>query len=319
MHLPPRILLASARSQTVARLKTALADDHVVHQAPDLERALEGARHLEPDVLLVDLALPGGAGDLMRVLEACHRGESALPVLALSSTAEGVSAALRAGAADAVLESVDADELVARLERLLSLKASHDRLLEKAAELERLSLTDSLTGLGNRRLFDARLHGEFLRSQRYRDPVSLLLIDLDRFKSINHRHGHQAGDELLRAVAGALCGAVRGIDVVCRYGGEEFAVILPRTPLAGSLAVARRVCEAVASARPAGGVHLQVTASVGAATLPGEDVHTGPDLIRAADAALYRAKRSGRNCVCAYPSLDAPFLPPARPGEGARA
>jgi two-component system, cell cycle response regulator len=156
---------------------------------------------------------------------------------------------------------------------------------------------------------------EVSRAQRFRDPLSLLMVDLDYFKKVNDSFGHLVGDEVLCGAAAALSASVRSIDVVCRFGGEEFALILPRTPLAGALAVAQRVCFAVAQARPTGRPELRVTASVGVAAYPDQDIHGEQDLLRAADSALYRAKRSGRACVCTWPAPETFFLGTARPGD----
>jgi diguanylate cyclase (GGDEF)-like protein len=247
------------------------------------------------------------------------RGEDAVPVLAIAGSRKAALAALRSGASDALCTPLDGEEGAARVEALLRGKHAHDRLRDRAQKLERLALTDSLTGLGNRRLFDTRLRQELSRAQRFRDPLALLLVDLDHFKKVNDTYGHPVGDEVLCAASAALVASVRSIDVVCRYGGEEFALVLPRTPLAGSLAVAQRVCHAVSQVRVAGQDALRISASVGVAAFPGEDVQGEQDLVRACDSALYRAKRSGRNCVCIWPAEDAFVLPPTRPGEGARA
>ncbi len=171
---------------------------------------------------------------------------------------------------------------------------AHRRKLEAAnAHLNVLGTTDGLTGLKNRRAFDERLERAFDHARARREALSLLLIDVDDFKDYNDMFGHPAGDDALRRIARLLTDKARRDEFLARYGGEELAVILPRTKLQNALAVGERFRQAVGtSAWPLRGV----TISVGAAALS----RTIPDaaaLVRAADAALYRAKRAGRNCV----------------------
>ena len=164
-------------------------------------------------------------------------------------------------------------------------------------EATRLSITDGLTGLWNRRLFDLRLSEELQRAIRFQEPFGVLLIDLDHFKAVNDRHGHQAGDAVLIELARRLTDATREVDVVTRFGGEEFALILPKTPVPGTMRLAAKVREVVA-AEPfmAGSTSIPVTVSVGAAAYPDHGL-SAPELIAAADAALYRAKEGGRDRV----------------------
>ncbi len=183
---------------------------------------------------------------------------------------------------------------LARARALRELEAAND-------ELQRLATVDALTGVANRRHFDAALELEWSRARRGATEVSLLMVDVDHFKRFNDAYGHQQGDECLAAVAGALQGVVsRAIDVVARYGGEEFAVILPATNAAGALSLAdrvRRAVEGLAIAHERSDVAAVVTISVGVATVRPNGSGTPADLVAAADAALYRAKREGRNRI----------------------
>jgi diguanylate cyclase (GGDEF)-like protein len=182
--------------------------------------------------------------------------------------------------------------VVSMLERFASHTALALRNASLVEQLQRMAATDGLTGVANRRSFDAALDKELARANRLSEPVSLLMVDIDSFKRLNDVHGHQVGDDVLRDIAAALSAACRTYETVARYGGEEFAVILPACPEQESLRLAERLREAVASAS----TEVPVTASVGVATFPDHAGHARA-LVNAADRALYVAKRSGRNRV----------------------
>jgi diguanylate cyclase (GGDEF)-like protein len=164
-------------------------------------------------------------------------------------------------------------------------------------EAVRLSLTDGLTGLWNRRNFDLRLESELSRAVRFSEPFAVVFVELDQMKVVNDRHGHQAGDTVLIELARRLSEAVREVDLVARWGGDEFTLLLPKTGLAGALLLAEKIRAAVADApfRVDTGA-LDITISVGVAAYP-EHGAAGKDLMAAADAAMYRAKARGRNRV----------------------
>jgi diguanylate cyclase (GGDEF)-like protein len=164
---------------------------------------------------------------------------------------------------------------------------------ERSAATDR-SLHDALTGLPNRRAFDSFLADAISRARRYRRALSLLLIDVDHFKAYNDTHGHPAGDEVLKRIAGEFIRLARETDLVSRVGGEEFALVLPETDGAGARAVAERIRAEITTLAQ---FHSPVTVSVGVATLaPGTP--TAALLVKQCDAALYSAKRAGRNRVC---------------------
>lgn len=163
-------------------------------------------------------------------------------------------------------------------------------------EVRQLSVTDELTGLFNRRYFERRLEEELVRARRYSRPLSFLYIDLDRFKSINDRFGHTAGDEVLRFCAKLLQTSTRSVDTVARIGGEEFAVLLPETPQEGAVTLAERLVKRFASSRPPlPGLDTRVTLSIGVAAYPKQK--SKDELYRVADQRLYQAKALGRNQV----------------------
>ncbi|WP_323119171.1 GGDEF domain-containing protein [Burkholderia alba] len=171
---------------------------------------------------------------------------------------------------------------------------------EAVAKLQEYANRDGLTGIANRRFFEARLRDEFARWQRYGGSLSVLLFDLDHFKAINDRFGHVVGDNVLRVMARRVADVVRSQDTFGRFGGEEFALLLPCTGLDEAMHVAEKIRQTIGSTPiEAEGVRVPVTASVGGAA-----AHAGAGtyevLINEADAALYRAKRQGRNCSVAF-------------------
>ena len=166
------------------------------------------------------------------------------------------------------------------------------------ARLKEFSFKDEVTGLYNRRFFSIRLEEEVSRYRRFNHPVSVVLLDLDGFKAVNDELGHAVGDETLRDVAEILLRHSRGINVICRYGGDEFAVLLVETSKAGARLYADRIRHVLATYPFAHG--RRVTASFGVASLPEDVAPTADDLIRAADEALYAAKRAGKNRVSVH-------------------
>ena len=175
--------------------------------------------------------------------------------------------------------------------------------------LKRVGLTDSLTGINNRRFFDQRIGEEIARALRTREPLACLLLDIDYFKQVNDTYGHQAGDQVLRQTATLIREQLRNSDVLARYGGEEFAVLLPNTSAYSAVDIAQRIRDSIAQHRYTIKMHddtlsLSKTLSIGvaamdAATIPGDVEPLITSLIERTDKALYQAKNSGRNCVCA--------------------
>jgi diguanylate cyclase (GGDEF)-like protein/PAS domain S-box-containing protein len=171
---------------------------------------------------------------------------------------------------------------------------------EKAAQnaLEQLATRDGLTGLANRRCFDDTLRAEWARAMRHRQPLSLLMVDVDNFKAFNDTNGHLGGDECLKRIATAVASEMRANDLVARYGGEEFAVILPNQALKGAAIVAERIrCRVEQLQVPHGSGSTHVTVSIGAATAIAASDADPCQLVATADAALYRAKHMGRNRI----------------------
>ena len=254
-------------------------------------RVVDLVRQSAFDAVLLDLVMPEIDG--LALLEQLREERRDLPILVV--TGYGGSAvtveAMRRGATDFVSKPVEG--------ALLNLR------IQSACDLElarRLAKTDGLTGLYNHRFLHERLSEEIERAGRYGRPLALIMADLDQFKRYNDLHGHPRGDEVLIEVAKTLRQVSRATDIVARYGGEELTLILPETEMREAVLVAERARQCIAALR-LGGSEAPVTLSLGVASWrPG---CARGELIEAADAALYKAKRAGRNCVyAATPGAD---------------
>ncbi|HEX6177614.1 MAG TPA: diguanylate cyclase, partial [Thermoanaerobaculia bacterium] len=255
--------------------------------AGSMEAARRILRETEWDLVLLDRALPDGDGvDLCREIRAAHPDRYIMMLTGSASDSDKL-AGFQSGADDYVTKPFNVEELLARVRAGLRIVA-----LQKA--MRELSLTDDLTGLRNRRALDAEFNVRFETSRRYRRPLSIALVDVDHFKSINDAFGHQTGDAVLREVAGRLRRGTRLTDFASRIGGEEFCVVLPETALFEALQFGEKIRAAVA-ATPVDG-HA-VTVSVGIASSPDSLFASIDEMMFAADQALYRAKRGGRNRV----------------------
>lgn len=267
--------------------------------ASGAHEALERVATSTPDAVVMDAQ--GSALDGLNLLKRLRNSSLGqhLPVMLVLSaedTAERLLA-LKLGADDVLSAGWQEEELVARVQRSLARKQRFDALVEEGRKLTALSITDGLTQVNNHRFFRERLQEEFRRVQRYQDASALLFVDLDFFKDVNDVYGHLMGDQVLRTVAQTIRGCLRDVDVLARYGGEEFAILLPQTHLTGALTVAERIRRDIQALKMADDGKLRITASLGIATLPNPAITTADELVGTADAALYRAKREGRNRV----------------------
>ena len=185
--------------------------------------------------------------------------------------------------------------------RLLEALALQVAAALQNAHLYELAMVDGLTGLYVRRYFDARIEEEIARSARYKTAFSVIMMDVDDFKKLNDNHGHLVGDRVLRAISTVVKSQMRGVDTATRYGGEEIAVVLPRTEMVGAYSLAERIREGIADLRITTDDEppkvLSVSVSLGIAAFPESKAHDGTDLVRRADRALYRAKKMGKNRV----------------------
>jgi two-component system, cell cycle response regulator len=223
---------------------------------------------------------------------------------------------LELGADDYITKPFQYPELLARIRAGKRIVDLQKELLETNKRLELLSITDGLTKLHNHRYFQDELARAFEESQRYQRPLSLAMIDIDFFKKFNDTYGHAVGDDVLKRAAELYRHSVRSTDLVARYGGEEFAVMMPETALDDAIAFAekiRNMIETTPLETQAGS--LNVTVSLGVASVPHSRIRSAKELIVAADKALYRAKRNGRNQVQAERRRDALARAPRVPTE----
>ncbi|MFB5650483.1 diguanylate cyclase [Leptospira wolffii] len=308
-------------------LKKAGYSDVVSTQSP--ETALEwlglsGNPENQKDIslLLLDILLPGGMNGLDILKTLGSKEEFAdLPVIIITAIhdTQTLESAFDLGAVDYVTKPFDANELRARVRSALRLRHEMlqrkqrekdleeitDKLSEAYQTLLRVSRTDGLSGIWNRRFFDEILEVEWKRSCRGSKPISLLLLDIDYFKKYNDTYGHQAGDECIRKVAGVLKDTARRAgDFPARYGGEEFAIILPETDSEKAIVVAETIRARVQDLKishEASDVSPFVSVSIGiASTVPDKKSNHLDKLLEESDKALYRSKESGRNKVTVY-------------------
>ena len=245
------------------------------------------------DVYLVDLVLKDSTGD--KVIQKLREDDTAGVVIAISGidNIKTISRVLSIGADDYITKPFNYDLFIARLKTNIRNYLSMREIKVKTEMLEKISVTDSLTGLYNRRHIFDRLMQETEKAGRYKTAFSLLMLDIDHFKQINDSRGHQFGDLILKKIAEILRGNIRSMDVLGRYGGEEFMVILPEVPIRGAVTVAERIRADVQSMK-IDDKPFNVTISIGAAVYNGEDVQ---QMVKKVDQLLYRAKERGRNRV----------------------
>lgn len=254
----------------------------------------------QPHIIVVDGS--GGTGeDLTLLSEFCQTSVTARPLIFVVSDSRDrahVRALLANGAADVIRRPLDAELFLARLEVHLHYHHSMVQLERRNELLSRLAAFDELTRLFNRRSFLEALAASLETVGEKNSPVALLLIDVDHFKQINDQYGHQAGDEVLRHLAGRLAAPLRQDDIIGRYGGEEFCALIHNVSMDQALVVAERLRQSVGNEPfQMADRELAITVSVGVAWMPGKTFTRSEELLRCADAALYEAKRRGRNRI----------------------
>ena len=299
----PRLLAIDDSTMVHRLLKARLRSERLeIHSATTGAQGLETARTLLPEVILLDVDMPDMDGYAVLVRLKADPLTHDIPVIFFSGSCEAKDRirGLEMGAIDFVTKPFDIGELKARVRSALRIRLLI-RMLAQRAQL------DGLTGLWNRAYFDERLNDEVMSAQRHNSNIALILCDLDCFKHINDTYGHPFGDQVLEEFAKVLAAGRTG-DVACRYGGEEFAVILPRTDVSDAAAVADRFRETLKARAWPEARDLVATASFGVADLANISAPTAKALLQFADDALYAAKQNGRDRVERAARLRETFL-----------
>ena len=298
-----KILLVDDSAATVDRIKQALMPLSQVDHEDDPQEALFRAAEDDYDLVVISLNLKQIDGlRLCSHLRSLDRTR-ALPILVVVDPEDNVRLmrALDLGVNDYLVRPIDRNEMQARVRTQIRRKRFSDRLRDSVQSTMEMAVTDGLTGLHNRRYLERHLGTLVQQATAREKPLSVLILDIDHFKSVNDTHGHAAGDEVLREFSRRVRKAVRGIDLACRIGGEEFIVAMPDTDAALALLVGERLRQKIAGepfATGEAGVSITVTVSIGICSLTSPD-DTADELVKRADQALYLAKRDGRNRVVA--------------------
>ncbi len=298
-----RILIIEDRPESVVWFLAALQPANEVTAADSFEEAIVRARGGDYDLIVVSLGLRSFDG-----LRLCSQLRSLpearnVPILVLVSDGDRrkLTQALEMGVNDYLTRPVDRNELIARVRTQLRKKRYQDRLRHNVQLSLEMAITDQLTGLHNRRYMSRHLDNLIANAHKSGKPIVFLIFDIDHFKAVNDTYGHDIGDEVLREFASRIAANVRGIDLACRYGGEEFVVVMPDTDVKFACDVAERLRKSVETtpfAISRAPHKLNITISIGVAGSKG-DADSAAALLHRADQALYRAKKSGRNRVVA--------------------
>lgn len=306
MEAEGRVLLVDDCASSARHLTAILRQNCRVELERDGAQALITAAERGYETIVINLGL--AKSDALRLVSQLRALERTrlVPIILIADPEQSTRMlrALELGVNDCILRPVERTELVLRLRTQIARKRANDRLASDVEQTIAMAITDPVTGLRNRHYLTSHL-ARLVRQAGETDlPLSVVMIDIDRFKSINDTHGHDAGDAVLRELAGRLRSHVRGLDMVCRLGGEEFLILMPETPVSAAGKVAERL-RVLVERKPftvpgATGEGLSVTVSLGVAAHEGAG-DSGDALIKRADQALYRAKGAGRNRVVCFP------------------
>jgi len=298
-----RILVVEDRKASWERLQAMLGDEHEVEVEAEPSEALFRVADGGYDLVVVSLGLENFDGlRLASQVRSLERTRN-VPILAIAEAEDNarLMRGLEIGINDYLLRPIDRNELMARARTQIRRKRYTERLRDNVQMSIEAAITDALTGLHNRRYMETHLATLVEQAHARGKPLTVLVQDIDFFKAVNDTHGHDAGDDVLREFATRLKKSIRGIDLACRLGGEEFVVVMPDTDMAVATMVAERLRRRIAS-EPfpihKGAGKVEVTISIGLAALSGPD-DSAANVLKRADQALYRAKRDGRNRVVA--------------------
>lgn len=305
-----RILVLEDSALDLDKVTETLQRDHNSVMATDTgAKALERALSNELDLVVISLTLVNEDGLRLCSQLRSHERTRQVPILLMVDEGDlnHVAKGLELGANDYVIKPIDRNELLARARTQIRRKRYQERLRSNYEQSLSMALTDSLTGVFNRRYVNAHLPRLLERAIDSQKPVAVLMFDIDHFKVVNDSYGHTIGDEVLREVSARASRNLRTFDLVARLGGEEFIVILPDTDGEAALIVAERLRQRIAdvpfAVSAAGAEEISVTVSIGI-SVGGRLGDTAESLIRRSDEALYEAKRSGRNCVIGDARVD---------------
>jgi two-component system cell cycle response regulator len=298
-----RILVVDDRAASYERITGVLSTEHTVEVESNPNQALFRAAEGNCDLLIISLAIENFDGlRLCSQLRSLDRTRN-VPILAITDSKDDARMArgLEIGVNDYLMRPIDKNELLARARTQVRKKRYAERLRENVQQSIEMAITDALTGLYNRYYMESHLTALVEQSAARGKALTVLMLDIDYFKAINDSYGHDAGDDVLRQFATRVRKSIRGIDLACRYGGEEFVIVMPETDMAVATIVAERLRRRIA-AEPftiqQGTVPIETTISIGIATLDAADDNVAK-ILKRADQALYRAKRDGRNRVVA--------------------
>jgi two-component system cell cycle response regulator len=297
------VFIIDDRVSAAERLSAMLGDHHKVTVECNPAEAVFRSAEANYDLIIVSLGLESyDALRLCSQLRSLERTRN-IPILAISDGEDNARMirGLEIGVNDYLMRPIDKNELRARARTQIRKKRYADRLRDNVQQSIEMAITDGLTGLYNRRYMETHLGSLVEQAGSRGKPLTILVLDIDFFKAINDNHGHDAGDDVLREFATRIRKSIRGIDLACRLGGEEFVIVMPETDMAVATIVAERLRRRIAS-EPFGITHgsraIDVTISIGIATLDTADDNAST-ILKRADQALYRAKRDGRNRVVA--------------------
>ncbi len=297
-----RVLVVDDRINSTRAIRQALQRPFEIEITEDPAEAIERAVNGCFDVIMISAALKAGDGLRLCTQIRTIDGLRQTPVVLITDAEQTrlVERALDLGVNDYIIRPIDSNELRARVRTQLRRKLYQERLRNTVSSAVELAVTDPLTGLYNRRYLDAHLSSAVTRAKTTGKPVCVLIFDIDHFKAVNDTYGHDAGDDVLRDFSDRLRRGVRGIDLVVRYGGEEFLLVMPETDAAFAGGVAERLRSDVEKVPFAtrSGAEIPVTVSIGIAEWRGPS-DSAAELIKRADTALYSAKHAGRNRVVA--------------------
>jgi len=302
MQSRANILIVDDTETNIDILVELLSDSYEIAVALDGESALEILEEQEIDLILLDIMMPEIDG-----YEVCRRVKqnektNDIPIIFITAKMdeESIEKAYEAGGIDYITKPFKPKELFARIKTQLQLRALIQELKSSKNALRRLAETDPMTNLSNRRYFNHAAKSLMELAKRDKTELTVVMLDIDKFKEVNDNYGHDIGDDVIIAIANNLLEMTRKSDLACRFGGEEFILLLPETSLDGAMIIAEKIRKKIESFSLSleGNKSVNVTVSLGVSQVDIENDPNIESVIKRADIALYKAKENGRNRVC---------------------